>query len=426
MRLSSRSLPAPRQKALRRRQRAHSRWAVAGWTALGLADAAFAALLATGLAARTLRPEVWATPQASALALPATAALSLPLAGLWVALTLGSPRRRRSAVWWTGCVVHIGLAAVAGARLDVPRSAPTAPASDPVLTFLSLNGGGASEGSPAWLARLLASETPEVVAFQETALLWLRTSAPGTPVERVLAAQPMAGPLLGGGYTAPEPDFVDAVENGERIGVEVPVFVRDSAGVELLAYERHALGAPDDETAGEASRSEIVWRGRRIAIYNVHLRSFGEERPWRTGQMRSLAAWRLAMVSFDQSLRLRAVEAERFRALLDDEPLPFLVAGDLNSTSDQWAYAHIADGLLDALSLRGTWWARATYPSRRPLVRIDAVLASRHWIVDDAWVGPDGLSDHRPVLVRLRLREDPAPMEAVMLPTPDAPPPVLP
>lgn len=425
--LSVRPRPAPRRNALRHPRRGRSRWASLAVAVVGLADLAFAAVLATGLAARSIRPDVWGVPQASALALPAAAALSVPITALWVALTLASPRRRRSVAWWTGCLVHVGLTAAALSRLDVPRAAPVADASDPTLTFLSLNGGAPSEASPAWFARLLAADAPEVVALQETSLLWLRTSPPGAPVERVLANQPMAGPLLGtGAYTLPIPDFVDTFENGERAAVDVPVFVRDSAGIHLSDYAAQSLGAPDDEVAGEVSRSEVVWRGHRIAVYNVHLRSFGEERPWRTGQLRSAAAWRVAAQSFQRSLSLRAAEAERFRAMLDHETLPFLVAGDFNSTPDQWAYAHIAAGLSDGLSRHGTWWARATYPSRFPLVRIDAVLASPHWRLDDAWVGPDGLSDHRPVLARLRLRAAPDSSAAVMLPASAAPRPASP
>src|SRR5690606_23433143 len=143
---------------------------------------------------------------------------------------------------------------------------------------------------------------------------------------------------------------------------------------------------------------EVEWEGQPIAIYNVHLHSFGPERPWKDGALLSPKAWRAALRAYQDDFRHRAEQARQLRRWLEREPLPFLVCGDLNSTPANWVYGHIARGLQDSFRAKGEGWGM-TFPATWPLVRIDYVLASPHWRVHRAFVY-DGLSsDHRPVKI---------------------------
>lgn len=77
--------------------------------------------------------------------------------------------------------------------------------------------------------------------------------------------------------------------------------------------------------------------------------------------------------------------------------LPALLAGDLNSSPWSAAFAGFAAlGWRRASGLQPTWGGPLGIP-------IDQVLASPQWRLDSQTRGPDLGSDHRPVLVRLRL-----------------------
>jgi endonuclease/exonuclease/phosphatase (EEP) superfamily protein YafD len=84
--------------------------------------------------------------------------------------------------------------------------------------------------------------------------------------------------------------------------------------------------------------------------------------------------------------------------------VPTIAAGDFNFTVYSPAYARMLreSGLADAFAGRG-WqptWMAGFWPLA---LRIDHVLASRSLCVEHAEVGPDVGSDHRPLLVRLRM-----------------------
>ena len=154
--------------------------------------------------------------------------------------------------------------------------------------------------------------------------------------------------------------------------------------------------------AGVFSRAEVEWVGQRIAVYSLHLRSFGPARPWVAPDRFDVGRWLRSLDSLRDDMVWRAQEAARFRMILDAERLPYLVLGDFNSTPHQWAYHHIAAGHADVLAKVGPPFAR-TFPDSRPLVRIDGVLASPHWRVVSARIGPEGLSDHRAVIAEVAL-----------------------
>jgi endonuclease/exonuclease/phosphatase (EEP) superfamily protein YafD len=105
--------------------------------------------------------------------------------------------------------------------------------------------------------------------------------------------------------------------------------------------------------------------------------------------------------------RARDLSLERAAGGLRTERLPAVLLGDLNLTPDAPAFARLLEqsGLRDAVV--GPRWQPTWLAGFWPLaLRIDHVLVSHGLCVDAAQVGPSIGSDHRPVVVRLRL--DPA------------------
>jgi endonuclease/exonuclease/phosphatase (EEP) superfamily protein YafD len=141
-------------------------------------------------------------------------------------------------------------------------------------------------------------------------------------------------------------------------------------------------------------------------VFNVHLQSFGERKPWRDPGASVLdpTFWISYLLQYRLAFEARAWETRQLRALMDRETVPVLLCGDFNSTPHSRVYRHLAAGRQDAFREAGTGWGMS-YHRRLPLVRIDYVLASEEWEPVSARTVPAGLSDHLPVLVRLRWRD---------------------
>ncbi len=193
-------------------------------------------------------------------------------------------------------------------------------------------------------------------------------------------------------------------EAGPRIETTFqPVWAR--TGEVQLLEERRIKMATDDSLSMGVTRFRFSWQGREAVLYNVHLRTFGERKPWTDAERRllSLNFWRSYLGQYRQAFLLRAVESESIRALMDQETLPLIVSGDFNSTVHNWSYAHLAAGMQDAFSSAGAGFG-FTYHTRYPFVRIDHVLVSPAWEIHGAEVIPVTYSDHRPLRVVLGLR----------------------
>ncbi len=188
-------------------------------------------------------------------------------------------------------------------------------------------------------------------------------------------------------------------------GTGVPLLVRRGRGVTVVGQEDVRLG--QDHDASLAIRTHLRWRGRDFVLYNVHLRSFGEVKPWddpSVGLGRP-ASWLPYLRQYRGVYARRGEETERLAARIRQETLPVVVAGDFNSTADnrtvqqiRTAGARRVDAFREA---GGLTWGR-TYHAQRPVVRIDFVLVDPALDVVGADVTDVGFSDHRPVRTHLR------------------------
>ena len=167
------------------------------------------------------------------------------------------------------------------------------------------------------------------------------------------------------------------------------------------------------EARSRFTRTFFRWRGRPAVLYNLHLHTVGEEKPWRVMWRHGWdwAAWLRSVRIYREGALRRAQQARLIRRMIAQESRPVIVAGDFNSTRHQWAYRHIAQGLTDAVRWRVRGWA-ATFPAARPLVGIDHVLVSPAWRVVSARIPSldeaAATSDHRPVVTHIGWRA-PAP-----------------
>jgi len=253
--------------------------------------------------------------------------------------------------------------------------------------------------SPGSLAALVGTKEPNLLAFQESRF-WTGDPASSLSLTRVsLSLRPLLSDSVG--YAPPRQLPANTEIQQPVLGRPVP----ESLSVHPLP--------PRGKTDARSryTRTQLTWRGRPAALYNVHLHTVGAARPREVtrGQVFSLSRWRTFFQTYREGALRRAQQARLIRRAIEREDRPVIVVGDFNSTPHQWAYRHIARGLQSAAGRRIQGWA-ATFPAGRPLVHIDHVLASPDWRIVAAEIpGPkDGraISDHRPVFARLRWKTD--------------------
>ena len=356
-----------------------------GWGAATLLVGAFL----VGYAAPYLSPARFWWTDLFAVGLPV---LGVGVAPLALGLCVGGGVRRR----WGRVAVGGGLLVLLlvrfGPRLGAWGPAPAAEG----LRVMTFNVPPSQSDGPPLLA-LVRREAPDVLALQEARVRTGRR--PGADARRLSGAlQGLLAPSTG--YRLPSGLPVATV-------VQQPVFGQGR----LDSMSVHPL-PPDGETSARSqyTRTQFVWRGRTAVLYNVHLHSVGKVRPWTllTEAWTSVGRWRAFLRTYRNGSLRRAQQARLLRRRIEREAAPVLVVGDFNSTPHQWAYRHVAQGLQSAVRRRVRGWG-GTYPAGRPLVQIDHVLASPAWQITAARIPADGaaaVSDHRPVVARLRWKCD--------------------
>ena len=135
----------------------------------------------------------------------------------------------------------------------------------------------------------------------------------------------------------------------------------------------------------------------------------------RPGEQRGLLevrakAGRRVVRFFATHLDFRGDDSERVlnvgevRAVVESEPdLPAIVAGDFNDLPGRRVHRLIKEFMHDAWEV-GSEGDGFTIPAAKPQKRIDYVFATRGIAVDRMWVPETEASDHRPVVVDLRMR----------------------
>jgi len=299
---------------------------------------------------------------------------------------------------WRLLAVHAAVLALAALRFGVPLPAGDGAEAEPsdlhVMTFNVPRWGGSSGNVKTQrLSALLRRTEPDLLALQEAFTAFV-------PENGALAddTRSYVRPL-----TKPPLDYHAARALSQKHTPQ-PVF----AQVPLYGLSQKTLRV-EDETKEDVTyvvRTGFRWRGRRAVLYNVHLRSFGSDKPWRAEDphLLDLSFWKPYLRQYRDAYHARAREVERIREMLEQETRPVLIAGDFNSTPHSWAYRQLSQGMQDAFYVAGNGWG-STYHARLPFARIDFILASEEWKITDARVPDADLSDHRPLLASLRWRD---------------------
>lgn len=357
------------------------------WILFGLVDAAVLGAAAAGFLAAYVDPRAFWWGQMAAVALPVLMAALLGLA-------LVPALRRR----WRLAALHAVLLG-----LFVLREAPferlgarAEPAEDD-LVLMTLNvprHGPSAEALAAEVTALMAAEAPHLVGLQGTGA----RRAPEPPY-RARAANYVQPALDSLGYRLAIPP---EAQTGQ------PVLVRRGApgGLAVLEQSQRVLAVgPGDYGASRYVRTRLRWQGREAVHYNVHLRHFGTEKPWEHG-LRALrpSTWPPFLRRYRRAFQLRAREVDLLAEEIGRERLPVIISGDFNATPYNWAYRRLVRGRTDAFRRAGTGRG-ATYHAELPLVRIDHALLDPAFEVVSARVPEATLSDHRPLVVRLRWRK---------------------
>lgn len=100
--------------------------------------------------------------------------------------------------------------------------------------------------------------------------------------------------------------------------------------------------------------------------------------------------------------RRRAIQAEMVRAQIEKSPYPVILTGDFNDIPNSYTYHTISKGLQDAFLEKGFGVGR-TYSGISPTLRIDYILTSKNFSVEQFQRLVRELSDHYPLVADLKL-----------------------
>ncbi|OZC03079.1 hypothetical protein BSZ36_08905 [Rubricoccus marinus] len=255
------------------------------------------------------------------------------------------------------------------------------------------------------MAAFVRREAPDVLVVQDA---WVR----GPRQEREAWEAPQVRGVVDSlGYGLRVPALVPGQRGWKRGATGIPLLLAPEAA-RVTAQEAIVVAGPGDDESSQATRSVIEWEGRSFVLYNVHLRSFGQAKPWLDPEFTPLRprTWPRSFSRLSEVYRERATDVDMIAEAIAAETLPVVIAGDFNSTADNWSYRELrqAGGIRrqDAYREAGdTVWGR-TYHADNLVVRIDHVLVDPALAVERAEMRNVGFSDHRPVLTRLRWRDE--------------------
>lgn len=320
-------------------------------------------------------------------------AVFLPfVAVLLVAAALVLLVRRR----WLLAAVHGVLLIAMVLRSDlVPRAFDPVEERDDDLVVLSYNvprwWGYEMPAKTAEMAGFIDAVDPDVLSLQEAPIEYHNEDPP-------LRAAPYVAVLFDSlGFRTAGPRAAGATWTPQPVLARLEVVQQADFRLKQLAT---------DSVSTRVTRTHLRWKDRDFAVYNVHLRTFGEKKPWRENRLPLVGRGDVIpyLRTYREAYRTRAWEVEEILKMIRHEAMPVILCGDLNSTPYNWVHARLTTTLRDTFEERGQGWGM-TYHTRLPIFRIDYVLVSEEWEIVSADVVDAYLSDHLPVRVKLRWKE---------------------
>jgi len=364
------------------------------WGIFLLVDLPLLIVVAIGLAAGSLHPRVFWWAQLLAIVLPYFVIPTLVV----TAITILTRK-------WILFAVHVVLLLFVGLRAFPSErfGRSIKPAADD-LTVMSFNvpqSGPSAEVLGDSMIALVHAQEPDIIGLQEA---WVEGARSQRPERRPPQIEAVVDSLS---YWLAVPLQMSSQSAWRSNSTAVPLLFRERVGeVEVVEQTAVRLGESADPEISMAIRTHFRWEDREGVLYNVHLRSFGDQKPWNDDiRLLNIETWKPYLRRYRDVYRLRAEEVEALASQIDAEELPVIVLGDFNDTAYTWTFKRLRGDRADAFNVAGAGSGH-TYRSDKPFVRIDFVLVDKAWEVVDAVVPDVRFSDHRPLVVRLRWRSE--------------------
>lgn len=146
--------------------------------------------------------------------------------------------------------------------------------------------------------------------------------------------------------------------------------------------------------------ADIIRGKDTLRIFTTHLQSFKFQKSdyedmekIQNQEDENLAASRSLLRKMKLAFQRRSVQADMVRNTLRKSPYPTILCGDFNDVPNSYTYFHIRGGWQDAFLQKGFGIGR-TFVSLAPTLRIDYILADRHFEVLQFDRMDENLSDH--------------------------------
>lgn len=106
-----------------------------------------------------------------------------------------------------------------------------------------------------------------------------------------------------------------------------------------------------------------------------------------------------------KAMKLRTIQADIARQIIDDSIYPSIFCGDLNDTPNSYTYFTIRGDMQDAFLQKGFGIGR-TFSSLSPTLRIDYILTDQHFTIKQFTRVANYLSDHFMIMADVELKKN--------------------
>ncbi len=145
--------------------------------------------------------------------------------------------------------------------------------------------------------------------------------------------------------------------------------------------------------------SDIVILEDTVRVYNIHLASNTfDNKDYQFIEKPTVEGAENIFNRLKKSFIARATEVSSIKNHIKKSPFPVIVCGDFNDTPLSYAYHQLSQGLDDAFVKTGLGFGK-TYNGKFPALRIDYILMSPNFKINNFETTKVELSDHYPITV---------------------------